>query len=229
MAKTLERVMDPVDLYRRDISKISLLTPEEERTLAEQIHSGNREAYNRFVEANLRLVRYIARTRYGIWALRDPEIMAVGEDALMRAVENFDPDRQVKFSSYASVAILRAFNKYYVTKFRVSINTHQGFEDENFRKKRIENDVDQNRTNLDLVRETVLEELRKMNFSEKDIEIYFTRRGLYFLGRPDDRSFKKIGIIFNLSRSRVEQICSKMDKTLKNNPKIEKLYTEICR
>ena len=89
-----------LDLYRKEISRIPLLTREEERDLALRAQSGDAEARRRMVEANLRLVFKIAR-RYGNRGLPLLDLIEEGNLGLLRAVKKFRPDRGTRFSTYA--------------------------------------------------------------------------------------------------------------------------------
>lgn len=53
--------------YFKEISKISVLTSEEEKALAAKAHAGNKWAQNKLVEHNLRLVAKIANKYRDIW------------------------------------------------------------------------------------------------------------------------------------------------------------------
>ena len=57
----MERVETDLQLYLKEISKVKLLTPEEEKDLARRTDKGDREARERLVRANLRLVVSIAK------------------------------------------------------------------------------------------------------------------------------------------------------------------------
>ena len=90
-----------LDLYRREISRISLLTQEEERALTVRAQAGDAEAERRMVEANLRLVFKIAR-RYVNRGLPLLDLIEEGNLGLLRAVKKFRPDRGARFSTYAT-------------------------------------------------------------------------------------------------------------------------------
>ena len=89
-----------VDGYLRDISKLPMVTPEEETELAERIKAGDEEAYRRLVEANLRFVVSVAKQYQGR-GLDFPDIINEGNIGLMKAALKFDPTRGFKFISYA--------------------------------------------------------------------------------------------------------------------------------
>src|SRR3954462_5685504 len=110
-----ELVQSPLETYLREINETALLTADEEKTLARRIATGDAEARDQMVRANLRLVVNIARgyTGKGL-ALQD--LIEEGNLGLLRAVEGFDPDMNTRFSTYASYWIKRS-NK------RVLVNT----------------------------------------------------------------------------------------------------------
>ena len=87
--------------YMKDIGKIPLVTQAEEVELGTQIRLGDREAVEKLVTANLRLVVKIAHDFKGM-GLPFPDLVAEGNIGLIRAAEKFDPTRGAKFSSYAA-------------------------------------------------------------------------------------------------------------------------------
>jgi RNA polymerase primary sigma factor len=86
--------------YLREIAKIPLLTPDEEKALAREIQSGQEGALNRMVEANLRFVVSVAK-QYRNRGLSFLDLINEGNIGLMKAARTFDPDRGVRFVSYA--------------------------------------------------------------------------------------------------------------------------------
>lgn len=87
------------DFYFREIEKIPLLTLEEEKTLATKAFSGDKEAQNKLVEANLRFVVKIANRYKHYMELED--LITEGNLGLMHAAEKFNPNNGNKFSTYA--------------------------------------------------------------------------------------------------------------------------------
>src|SRR5487761_2563154 len=89
------------DQYLQDIQKLPLIDdPQEERRLARRAQKGDEKAAERLVTANLRLViSYV--TKYQGHGLDLSELVAIGNEGLLKAVRKFDPDRGVKFISYA--------------------------------------------------------------------------------------------------------------------------------
>jgi RNA polymerase primary sigma factor len=86
--------------YLKKISKIPLLTPEEEKELAKRIKQGDKEALKKLVESNLRFVVSIARQYMG-YGVPLTELISAGNLGLVEAAKRFDPDKGVKFISYA--------------------------------------------------------------------------------------------------------------------------------
>jgi len=89
------------DQYLLDIQKLPLISdPEEEKRLARRALSGDQEAAERLVTANLRFVISYVK-RYQGHGLDLSELVAIGNEGLLKAVRKFDPDHGVKFISYA--------------------------------------------------------------------------------------------------------------------------------
>lgn len=97
----------PLDSYFCEIKRIPLLDAEEERELARSVQAGDREAHDRMVRANLRLVVSIAR-RYAGRGLCLQDLIEEGNVGLLQAVRRFDPERGVRFSTYATFWIKQA-------------------------------------------------------------------------------------------------------------------------
>lgn len=86
--------------YFGDIGKISLLTPEEEKQLARRSRAGDKDAAKRLAEANLRFVVSVAKN-YRNRGMPLPDLINEGNLGLLKAIRHFDPDRGVRFISYA--------------------------------------------------------------------------------------------------------------------------------
>ena len=101
---------DPLKLYVRQIGDGRLLTPGEERALAQLKDEGDEEAKKRLIEGNLRLVMSITRnyTKAGV-----PLLDLIQEEnlGLIRAVEKFDWRMGYKLSTYATWWIRQAVTR----------------------------------------------------------------------------------------------------------------------
>ena len=92
---------DALQAYLRAIARIPRLTPEEERELGRRVQeSGDQEALRRLVEGNLRFgVSYAKRYRsFGVAFL---DLIHEGNLGLLEAARRYDPNRNVKFITYA--------------------------------------------------------------------------------------------------------------------------------
>ena len=89
-----------LNLYIQKMAEHSLLTPEEEKELAIKAKKGDKEALKRLVEGNLRFVINVAKNFTG-WGVPLTDLIAAGNLGLIEAAKRFDPDKDVKFISYA--------------------------------------------------------------------------------------------------------------------------------
>jgi RNA polymerase primary sigma factor len=86
--------------YIQETKKIGNLTREQETTLGRAAAAGDRKAVNALVEANLRFVIQVARQYQGM-GLALEDLIAFGNVGLFEAAERFNPDRGVKFITFA--------------------------------------------------------------------------------------------------------------------------------
>ncbi len=93
--------MDSIRAYLKDVRPIALLTPEEEVTLARAVQKGDKEAREKMICANLRLVISLAK-RYVNLGIPLSDLIEEGNIGLMRSVEKFDPEKGYRFSTYAA-------------------------------------------------------------------------------------------------------------------------------
>lgn len=101
---------DPVQLYFREIKKMGVLTPEQNKELWKKAHRGDKKSQKSLVEANLRLVIPIAK-RYFKPGLDFLDLIEEGNMGLIRAVEKFNPHRNIHFSTYATYWIDQAVRR----------------------------------------------------------------------------------------------------------------------
>ena len=91
---------DSLNAYIREISRFKPLSPDEEKELGRRIQRGDHKALQRLVEANLRFVVSYAK-RYRGLGLSFLDLIHEGTLGLIEAAKRFDPERNVKFISYA--------------------------------------------------------------------------------------------------------------------------------
>jgi RNA polymerase primary sigma factor len=106
-AKSLEK-------YFQEISKIEMITVQEEVELTRRIREGDQRALNKLVNANLRFVVSVAKQYQGS-GLRLSDLINEGNVGLVKAAKRFDETRGFKFISYAvwwiRQAILQAMSE----------------------------------------------------------------------------------------------------------------------
>jgi RNA polymerase primary sigma factor len=114
---TVEPSLDSLRLYLREIGRVSLLTAEQEVSLAKRIERGDMLAKRAMIEANLRLVVSIAKGYLGR-GLTFLDLIQEGSLGLIRAVEKFDYRKGYKFSTYATWWIRQAVTRAIADKAR---------------------------------------------------------------------------------------------------------------
>ena len=97
---------EEISHYLKDIRKIKVMTPERERELAERMLSGvltdseRKEIQKELLEGNLRFVITVSK-QYQNQGLDLCDLIAEGNLGLLKAVEQFDWTKQLRFISYA--------------------------------------------------------------------------------------------------------------------------------
>ncbi|AEA33911.1 sigma-70 family RNA polymerase sigma factor [Hippea maritima] len=112
-------INDEVDLaessaltsYLKEISKIPVLSAEEEKELGRRIKKGDKEALKKLVKHNLRFVVSVAK-KYKNLGIPLLDLINEGNLGLIKAAKKFDPDRNTKFISYAAWWIKQSIMKY---------------------------------------------------------------------------------------------------------------------
>ncbi len=93
--------LDAYQLYVRNLARYPMFaSPEVEREIARKARADDRQAAERLVTANLRFVIYYAK-KYQGRGLDLADLVCIGNEGLLKAVKKFDPDKGVKFISYA--------------------------------------------------------------------------------------------------------------------------------
>ena len=95
-----DRNVESIGLYFKDVSRNKVLSAEEEAQLYSEIKKGNKKAIDKLITANLRFVISVAKKYQGN-GLSLVDLIQEGNLGLIKAAEVFDPDRGIKFISYA--------------------------------------------------------------------------------------------------------------------------------
>jgi len=126
--KSGRKKFDPVQQYMADIRSHGLINRDQERYLAARVqdHDDDQAAYE-LVVSNLRLVVKIALKFQRFWNRNLLDLIQEGNVGLMQAVRKYDPNRNVKFSYYASFWIKAYILKYMQDNWRmVKVVTTEG-------------------------------------------------------------------------------------------------------
>lgn len=98
--KITNRESQALDKYLNEISKLPMLTPEEEVKLAQRIREGDQEALDEMTRGNLRFVVSVAK-QYQNQGLSLADLINEGNVGLIKAARRFDETKGFKFISYA--------------------------------------------------------------------------------------------------------------------------------
>ncbi len=83
------------------------LSAEKENELLQKSKQGDIEARNTLIEHNLRLVAHIVKKYYATGADQD-DLISIGTVGLIKAVNTFKPDRNIRLATYAARCIENA-------------------------------------------------------------------------------------------------------------------------
>jgi len=100
-----------VEICGVDTSKLPVLKNEEMRELFQRMHEGDLEAREKLVNGNLRLVLSVIQ-RFNNRGEFVDDLFQVGCIGLMKSIDNFDLNQNVKFSTYAVPMIIGEIRRY---------------------------------------------------------------------------------------------------------------------
>ena len=104
-------MLNKVEICGVNTSKLPLLSKEEKEELFVKIKQGDNEARNKFINGNLRLVLSVIQRFYGRGENAD-DLFQVGCVGLIKAIDNFDLNQNVQFSTYAVPMIIGEVKRY---------------------------------------------------------------------------------------------------------------------
>ncbi len=103
--------LNKVEICGVNTARLPLLGEEEKEALFARIKEGDEEAREEYIKGNLRLVLSVIK-RFSASNENADDLFQIGCVGLMKAVDNFDPDREVKFSTYAVPMIVGEIRRY---------------------------------------------------------------------------------------------------------------------
>ncbi|MCA1947859.1 MAG: sigma-70 family RNA polymerase sigma factor [Armatimonadetes bacterium] len=101
---------DGVPSYLNRLTQAPLLSASEELELARAARAGDRNARQRLIESNMRLVINIAKT-YKVRSISLEDLIQEGAIGLMQAADRYDPEKGFRFSTYATHWIRQAIGR----------------------------------------------------------------------------------------------------------------------
>ena len=104
-------MMNKVELCGVNTSKLPLLREDEKEELFRRIQKGDEKAREEYIKGNLRLVLSVIK-RFDSSSESADDLFQIGCVGLMKAVDNFDPERLVIFSTYAVPMIVGEIRRY---------------------------------------------------------------------------------------------------------------------
>lgn len=103
--------LNKVEICGVNTAKLPLLNEQEKEALFVRIKEGDQDAREAYIKGNLRLVLSVIK-RFSSSNENVDDLFQIGCVGLMKAVDNFDPDRMVKFSTYAVPMIVGEIRRY---------------------------------------------------------------------------------------------------------------------
>lgn len=130
--------MQRVEICGIDTSELITLTEEEKRELLMKAREGDKEARERLVLGNLRLVLSVIR-RFTPKNHTADDLFQVGCIGLIKAIDNFDPSFDVRFSTYAVPMIIGEVRRF--QRDNNSVRVSRGLRDLAYRALQVKEDV----------------------------------------------------------------------------------------
>lgn len=103
--------LSKVEICGINTSKLTVLREEEKEQLFERIKQGDQEAKEAYIRGNLRLVLSVIK-RFGNSNENPDDLFQIGCVGLIKAINNFNPELEVKFSTYAVPMIVGEIRRY---------------------------------------------------------------------------------------------------------------------
>ncbi|MCA9804719.1 MAG: RNA polymerase sigma factor RpoD/SigA [Cyanobacteria bacterium HKST-UBA02] len=109
--------MKAIQSFLRAAASLPRLTEAQEKALIEEARDGNREAADTLILSHMKVVTAMAR-RYNGRGLPLQDLVQEGAIGLMTALDKFDPDKEIRFSTYATWWVREAMTRSLSNKSR---------------------------------------------------------------------------------------------------------------
>ena len=195
------------------------LSYKEEADLLEKVSLGSMEARNTLIEHNLRLVVYVAK-RYETDTFNLEDLVSIGTLGLIKAINTFKQDKNIKLATYASRCIENEILMYLRKKsrMRIEVSLDEPLSQDDEGNELLLSDVLSNEiyeVNDNLLKqekqEKLLDALETLKYREREIlELRFGLNG------KEELTQKEVADMLGISQSYISRLEKKILKKLKN-------------
>lgn len=189
------------------------LTSEKENQLLERASSGDMTARNMLIEHNLRLVVYIAK-RFDNTGVEMEELISIGSVGLMKAVDNYNADKNIKLATFASRCIENEILMYLrkMVRIRSEVSLDEPLNVDWEGNQLLLSDVlgtESDALYRDMESRSDVETIMKIfdRLNERDKAIVGMRFGLYGM---EEKTQKEIADMMNISQSYISRLEKKI-------------------
>ena len=200
--------LNKVEICGVNTSKLPILSNEEKEELFKRIKQGDREAREQYIKGNLRLVLSVIKRFSGSNENAD-DLFQIGCIGLIKAIDNFNTELDVKFSTYAVPMIigeirryLRDYNSIRVSRSLRDIAYKAIYAKEHYLKEHLkEPTIDEIAKEIHIEKEMIVYALDAIQNPVSLYEPVYTEGGdtLYVMDQISDRKNKEDNWIENLS------------------------------
>lgn len=201
------------------------LSKSEEEYYLKKYFAGDREAKNKLIEHNLRLVAHIAK-RYASNEQELEELISIGTIGLIKAINSFSADKGFKISTYASKCveneILMSIRSNKKLKSEVSMNTIIGTDKDGNDMELLETLDSGSEDTIDTIYNKIIsDEVKKYIDTKLPEREKYIMRLRYGIGGEKMKTQQQIADELGISRSYVSRIETKVQNKLKRHIKLE--------
>ena len=208
-----------VRTYYNDLKRCKPLTRSRERELMELAKKGDESARNDILSANLRFVFLVAK-KYRGKGVPTEDLISEGNMGLIKAIEKFDPLKNVKFISYAMWwihAYMREYIKKRQTMLGIEVSDNETFKP-SMSMRSCDNENDDDCTvinNRHAVHERDVDSVEMQYKQEKLIAAMLSRLSerekdvverYYGLNGKEEMNLEEIGSLYGITKERARQI-----------------------
>lgn len=189
-----------IDYYFESLKPYEKLTREQERELGFKIQKGDRKALNKLVEHNLRFVVNIAKG-YRERGVPFADLISEGNLGLIHAASKYDPNKDIRFISYAVWWVRCYINDFIESQINNSEVSTDDYTDYQYREDQINTEFEENLNSLNDRKSTIADLLICLKDRErKVIQMSFGLNG------EREMTLDEISKVTDLSMERVRQI-----------------------